>query len=289
MQPEVGFVQEMISISLGEAVRAFEALGPLPAISKRLFELAEDADISSTDLAEVLALDPSLTVRLLAEANKKAEAHDVSTAAAIVEHQQLLKIVRSSHSYNLTHITRSLTGFWSNSVCCALAASAIARRFEGDAASMHTIGLLHNVGGALLYLIRPRQITQILEGRSGKKAAELAGPDCLELDIYQAELTSQIIRHFGLPDFISQVILYCHEPHRAQDYANETWVLHVAQAIAQEMRPKWKNGPVRDAKHGLHPHCPRFIDNLALMIDQIKREVEMAFDYACEMIQPSIF
>ena len=283
----------MIAPHVAEVVKAFKQLGTLPQIRKRLFDLADDPITPVAGMAEVIAQDPCLTVRVIAEASKRARRGDIGDVFAAITFMNRDDIVRGvEQTYDrdgFEKIDRQIVNFmvfWSHSVCCALAASAIARKSSvGDPVSMYAIGLLHDVGEALLYLLKPREINRLLKSNCTENA-DWVKKERFELGIDHGEIASILFEHLGFPDRICETIRYHHEPHRARNYEGETYVLHVAEAIAQEVMPGWNSGSMRHSMEAIDPNAMRVIPNCVEIMDVIRQEVKITLNYVSDMIQP---
>ncbi len=123
----------------------------------RLLQLLDDPDVSALQLAEVIETDPSLTGRILQLANSplygvQRGVGSVTQATVVLG----LSVVRAFAAGMAAGVLTKHDGampndYWEHSMATAAACSAVARRLRLDTGEALTVGLLHDLGAALLF------------------------------------------------------------------------------------------------------------------------------------------
>ncbi|MGH8019623.1 MAG: HDOD domain-containing protein [Opitutaceae bacterium] len=215
-------------VDVNRLIKTANEMAPLPASSVRLAQLVGDADAGLDDLAEVVALDQALTVRMLRMANSVFSASetrvtDVKEAVMRLGAAQVLAFALSAHARTL--MQKPVRAYaleehelWKHSVRAALATELmpkVARRSVPSSA--FAAALLHDVGKLVMDRCLSEEEHRILcrsreEGHLSPLAAEAE-----ILQVNHAELGGVIAQHWNLPEPIVHGIIYHHEPERVME------------------------------------------------------------------------
>ena len=245
-----------------------------PISAVRVLKMVDDPDASTADLARLIETDPALSAQVLKLANAPyyGLSHNVGSAgrAVLLLGFTTVRALAVSGACSLLTSTRDQIyppGFWSHAVTTAVATSALARRIGLQPAEAFTVGLLHDIGAALLYRRDPDAYRRVVD------AADL-DPDALlaierrELGATHPELGAAALEAWRLPrPFVRAV-----EQHH-RDLADTTntmgRVLIVGEAIARQVAPT--------ALHEVVPPVATALDAVGLRptdLPQLRREIE---------------
>ena len=216
-------------------------LASLPEVCIRINEMVDDGKSSASDLANAIMQDTSLTGRLLKIVNSSfyrfpSKIDTVSRAVTIIGTRELRFLVLASSAVrsfdNLPNQVVDMAGYWRHSVYCGV----IARMLAGQCHVLHkerlfVAGLLHDIGHLVMYHRIP-DLVQVMHYRA--KTANIPMYEA-ERDVYDtdyAEIGSELLHAWGLPDSLVEVVA-CHiEPKRADKNALDTAIVHIANKMA---------------------------------------------------------
>lgn len=220
-------------MKLDDLVRHAGRLYSLPDICLRLQELiARQASV--LEIADLIALDPALTARLLRLANSSfynfpAQVESVSRA---------VRLIGTNELYNLALATAAVTAFqrvprdlidmdrfWEHSVYTGLIARGLGRRSgfrQGE--RLFAAGLLHRIGLLVLLEHQPDECVSVLEQAEGCPRPDL---EQAAFGFRIADLSHALLRHWQLPASLTEVVLHQHEPERGRDERVAGALIHV--------------------------------------------------------------
>jgi putative nucleotidyltransferase with HDIG domain len=155
----------------------------------RLLQLLDDPDVSAGRLAEVIETDPSLTARMLQLANSPfygipRGVSSVTQATVVLG----LSVVRAFAAGMAAGVLTKHDGampndYWEHSMAAAAACAIVARRLSADPGEAMTVGLLHDLGAALLFRTDQRRFRMAERGaRASSQPMVDAERDAFGLD-----------------------------------------------------------------------------------------------------------
>ena len=215
-------------VDINHLLRAANEMAPLPASCVRLARLVNDPDSGTDALAEVVALDQALTVRLLRMANSAYSASetrvtDVSEALLRLGSAQVLAFAISMHARAMMQNPIQAYGLgehelWKHSVRTALAVELIPSVLKRSVPpATFAAALLHDVGKLLMDRFLSEEEMDAL--RRGRETGDLnlLQVEAQVMQVNHAELGGVIARHWNLPDPIVHGIIHHHEPERVKE------------------------------------------------------------------------
>ncbi|MCA9843150.1 MAG: HDOD domain-containing protein [Dehalococcoidia bacterium] len=146
-----------------------EDLPPLPAVAARVMTMADDANSSALDMAQVLSSDQALTAKLIRISNSAyyGFARKVSTvreAVVVLGMKQVRQVAVGAslmNSFNGRRIDDDVFDidlFWGHSVAVAIAAETIAKKTRAARPEdAFTAGILHDIGRLVLRQVMPHE------------------------------------------------------------------------------------------------------------------------------------
>jgi len=197
-----------------------------PGTAIHLLDLCQNDDVSITDLANTLAADPALSLRLLKYANSalvgcSREITSVKEAVTLLG-LRAVRLMALSFSLVTTNDPRACKGFdyqrfWAHSVACAVSA----RFLAGDALSptpeeAFATGLLAHIGKLVFAIGIPNVYPEVLEVAGGTlgrtERYESAG-----LGISHHELGADLLLDWGIPKRMAEATRHQHNPRNVTD------------------------------------------------------------------------
>lgn len=208
-------------------VEAFPIFRP---VVRGLELLAETASSHPKRLAALLSLDPSCTAKVLRAANasgfgsRKAtcveEALDMLGPSSV--RSCIASLMDAAHEQRLADVPRfDLFRWWTHCTATAFAASHLAEALHTDKPmEAFTLGMLHEIGVAALYLLAPEELNAAIE-LSETESLIVHGCErhCIGED--SRELGAAIVQSWRLPDALTPVVRYHGQPGEApeEEYA----------------------------------------------------------------------
>ena len=218
----------------------------LPDIAIRLNDMVSDPDCSAVDIGELISQDAALSARLLKIVNSPfygfpSRIDTISMAITIIGTRQLRDLVLATSilgKFNqLPEGLISIDTFWYHNLTTAAAARIIASKLEiRNSERFFMAGLLHDIGKLVMYLSEPELSRQVLnalklpEDNKGQVEIEVFGFD-------HASLGAELLQHWNLPDALIEPVRYHHQPKLAEQYAQETAAVFLANIIANSIEP----------------------------------------------------
>lgn len=210
----------------------------LPDICTRIKELLDDNCSTADDIAEVVALDPSLSVKLLKLANSAlynfpSAINTIGKAVNVIGGKALYGLVitetASSAFRHFENNAINLERFWQQSVYCSLIAKELASQAKlKDIERYFLLGLLHNFGELAVAVQSPEkamlceQYTEKMKPWQQQRTI---------LGYTYANVSAEILKLWGLPEELYRPIEHFNEVMYALD-DQDTAILNAASRIA---------------------------------------------------------
>jgi len=185
-------------------------LPTLPAVAARIIDNITNEDFSPKALADLIMIDPALSVKVLSIANSPLYAMQEKVDSV----HRAVEVLGANIVRNLAlsfSIIDGMTGagfeefdhkgFWERSVIRAVAADTASRLLNRYSDAVFSVGLLADIGKLLMYLVRPGDYMRVLSeiAFAGTKDYEI------ERTIFSyshADIGSEALRRWGVPDSI---------------------------------------------------------------------------------------
>jgi putative nucleotidyltransferase with HDIG domain len=237
-----------------------EELRRLPVghgVGVRLLQLLDDPAVGTAQIAALVEADPSMAAHLLRLANTAfygaaREVASVARAVQVCGTSVVRAFAAGAAAGVLVRVDGSLpAGFHEHAVVTAACASVVARRCGIDPGEGMGVGLLHDVGTAVLHrhdrsaAVRAARLAATDLGRALEAERSVLGTD-------HAAVGAAVLGAWHLPDRLVQAIAVHHEAPGSHD-APLAAVLVAAEALAVEL-----SGPT-----GAEPPAAAVVDALA--------------------------
>lgn len=212
-----------------------------PQVHFALLEVLNDPTSTTDDMAAVIAMDPSLTTRLLRIVNSPY----YGLARRIDTLSRAVTVVGSNELFNLavavaaTSVFSRLPGslvnmdcFWRHSIFTAM----VGRELAKCCNILHTErlfvgGMLHDVGSLLLYNERPDTMCDLLMAAQGDEEV-MFHAELNRLGFSHADVAAGILRLWQLPESLCSAIAAHHAPLDTVEPCPEAGILYLADFLA---------------------------------------------------------
>ena len=215
----------------------------LPEIVVKIQDLIYDPSSSASDIAKLIAIDPSLSARLLKIANSSF----YSFPSQIDSLSRAVNLIGTEDLYNLALATSTpgafssldnnehldIASYWRHSVMSGLIGRALAQHCSiRHSESLFLAGLFHNLGQLVVLEQLPEQFIKIEEMKD-----DVTLPWEIEKDVLgytYAEVGTELLRCWKMPENILDLVKVQHEPLLSTDPKIASLV-HIASRTASQL------------------------------------------------------
>jgi putative nucleotidyltransferase with HDIG domain len=213
-----------------------------PDLLGRLFNQTKESSLASLDeIARTIEVDQGLTAKILSLANSayyglQSQVNSVSRAATVLGLKEIRNIVLalSVRCLATTHPLPDefdLRVYWRHQIRVALICGEVARRAgEADPDSLHTAGLLHDLGKLITAMLAPEDWRAIAALRREKGLAPEKAED-LYWGIDHGVVGSLVLRAWNLPPELTEPVNWHHTPRSSPDFRRASTLLCLADAL----------------------------------------------------------
>ena len=216
--------------------RFFAASSDIPSIPKLAQELIQsmgDEDVDFHVFADKIALDQSLSIKLLGMANSvyygvSREITSVNDAMVTIGFDAIRNLVMANAmTQSFTKVEGvNLKAFWRSCFRTAAVAKELAKSANLDGEIAFTCGILHNVGELLIHIKSPIQAMEVMQGlRLGQDRISLENEI---IGINYAQLGGALVEHWHFPEVICHAISDQANPLEAEHEGKYAAILHLA-------------------------------------------------------------
>jgi putative nucleotidyltransferase with HDIG domain len=218
-------------------IEELERLPAQPSVAVRTVWVADQPNSSAKDLAAALTADPSLTARVLRLANSayyglSRRVAEVSFAVTVVGFPTVraMAAVHASGLFDGEHTVPD--GYWEHSVATATICSVLAPRAGVRPNHAFPLGLLHDLGSALLFRADPERFAAVqAEARNNRplRAAEKAA-----YGMAHDEAAARVFSAWRFPETFIEAVAD-HHAHPATLTEPHTLLLAAAESVASRL------------------------------------------------------
>ena len=215
----------------------------MPEIYLGIRRLINKQDAKIEEFVKIIETDSMLSVRLIRMANSDffgfpRKTKNLHQAIEMIGVKQLHDLLLSSLCIrtfsSIPEQVLNLKAFWHYGVQCGIAASTIARH-SSILASNHyfTLGLLHEIGHAVMYLKSPELCIQVLD-ESQTQEVTVTDLERVHLGFDYGQLGAALMQLWHLPEVYQQVAAYHLQPQQADvAFQQDVRIIHLAHAVCQ--------------------------------------------------------
>lgn len=187
---------------LRELLLELEQLPPDRAAALRVVQLVDDPDSSSADVAGAAAVDAALTARMLRMANSayyglSGRVASAPFAVTVIGFQTVRSLAAMSAA-GFVGDQDLPAGFWRRGAATAAGSALLARRVGADVAQAFCVGILHDLGSALLWRINPERHVRLLARVTPDEPVHVL--EYLEYGATHATLCADVLAAWHFPE-----------------------------------------------------------------------------------------
>jgi len=230
-----------------QLIEDVEELLSLPDVVVRANELIDSETAGVESIAEIIALDPSLSAQLLKLVNSAfyglpSKIETISRAITVVGMQELRSLILSASAVEIFNKvapeTIDMNDFWFRSVYVGLAA----KQISGDrrkAEMFFLMGLLHDVGKIVLFMKNDVIANEILREAvdSGRSLHQIEQE---KMGFTASQVSSALLQNWGLSETLYEPISYMYQNAESSAFAKDAAILRLAARLSDCSEPEVK-------------------------------------------------
>lgn len=228
-------------------VYATEEVATLPVSVARILTITQNPASTALDLADEIARDPALTLRVLRAVNSSfygfnRRIQTVSDAVVLLGFTEVERLALSIAIINLfggeKHHARALAQLWRHSLACSFAADVIAESYARTRTAIGGVqvaALLHDIGKAVLWQSLPEAAPEILSLMSQERLSAREAELEVLGGVSHCEIGAWIAEAWSLPARLVDALRYHHTPESAPEDNIFVPVVHQADALCCEL------------------------------------------------------
>jgi len=232
----------MMQLEPVDLVRGEVELPSLSAVFQQFTAKLDEPKATANDFSEIISTDPSLIVRVLKIVNSAfysftATITDIPHAITIIGLSELRELILALSVVEffdgLPNDLISMESFWNHSVLTGLLARELQKSPKVQTKeSVYTAGMLHDVGSLVFYNRLPEVAKSVIElEKRQAKSRYLLEQEIIGFD--HAAIGGELMRHWGLPDFLIEVVSNHHQPDKAKSFQEEAQLINFADQVAR--------------------------------------------------------
>ncbi len=264
------------------AERFFANAGKLPAmpeVAVRLLKSFDDPNIGLMQLADLIAMDPGLSAKVLRLANSArfSPAHrigtlgDAANALGMDTLRNLTMAAAISGSFpEFSGLER--VALWRHAAATASYARILAKLVRLDADEVFVAGMMLRTGQVLMAMTDPQAVADV-----EAHAIEPGSRYSLEqtrFDCTHADVTASLAAHWHFPDEMVQAFTDANDPLAVRPFSLMAAVLHLAEVLADAAVHH------TDPVLALQQAVPDLVEHLHLDLNDLRDRIEKAGDPA---------
>lgn len=275
-------------VQLDDVIRQIKDLPTLPTVAQEMLNNLDDEDTNLDVICEKVALDQSLTAKMLRLANSSyygANSKVVTLQQAVAllgikNVKELILIASIEGSFPTSNCqTFDAKAFWKHSTATAICAELISRTLKMKHDFAFTAGLLHDIGRLVLVTRFPKDYERVLAYRV-QNDCDLLDAERAVMGIDHVLVGWLLAKEWEFSDAIQDAIRGHHQPDD-KDLNSIVAIVHVANSIVHAL-------DLCNAEFDLVPILSQHAwDSLALSEADylaIFRETELRFDALSQIV-----
>jgi HD-like signal output (HDOD) protein/signal transduction histidine kinase len=204
-----------------DKIETSKQLPSLPHILLKLIEVCNKEETKITEISQIISKDSSLSARVMVMVNSvyynlPNKVTSIGQALVLLGTDTIKNIAISASIKNVFKGAKDKLGFdlkafWWHSLMCAILSKSIAVKIAYNSPDEAFLaGLLHDIGKLVLWINFTDEYKQIIDSSNKQTDLLLAGE--IQLGASHPEVGSWLIKQWKLQSFISDAVLYHHEP-----------------------------------------------------------------------------
>lgn len=232
-------IGESDTMQLMQLIDQPDKLPTIPKVGQQLIATLSDDDVCVSEVAELLALDPVLSARLLRLANS-AFFHVSHTIGTVEAALQILGLVMARNLVIGASVAAAfkatpgldLKQFWRYNLYTACAARWLACRADVDADAVFTLSVLHGIGQLHMHTVLPektmalnRQVRVLDAGRAERELAVFG--------FHYGDVSAELARAWNFPQPMVDALRHVAEPLASPNFSEPAAWVHMGSWAAR--------------------------------------------------------
>ncbi|MGB1092830.1 MAG: HDOD domain-containing protein [Oceanobacter sp.] len=234
-------------MSISQIFAESRQLPHIPKVVQELIESFRDDNISAEAISNKVAMDQSLTAKVLRMANSAhyGASRTIATpqdAVVMLGFSKLRTMVLAS---GVTSSIKAPAGFDMNEFWRdGFAIAAIARWLadyakDVDKETAFTCGMLHSIGVLLIHIVMPDQAAQIEDSVNLGGTRHLS--EKAQLDFTSADVGAELAKRWKFPDEIYQAIAEQNNPDTEGEYSQMAGLIYLSRFLHRAHKESWSD------------------------------------------------
>ncbi len=230
-------------------IKNIEYLPVMPSVLTKLMEILNENSASNKEIAKIIALDSSVSARILSIANSALFGGTVPVTDLIIAVNRLgivdvktiamtLYVSNMLKRFKLKNV--KIEEYWRHNLAVAFISRKISQHYllldnisEEFKSKLYLTGLFHDIGYILFDQINPDYFNSVKNSAIDKQESFVALENML-IHTNHAEEGAELLKFWELPEILYESIRYHHEPIRCTntEFRHFSNILNVADNIA---------------------------------------------------------
>ncbi len=234
-------------LSISALLASADKLPSLPEICLRASEQLEDESVKVQQIGETVQNDAAISSRILRMVNSAYyglpnHVSSIAQAVALLGRQRLKQILIGSVLSSVFHrkpgVDFPAQEFWQHSIKTAIIARKLAEDIEeiAEPESLFTAGILHDIG-QLIMLDKAYDAMKAAQKMAEEQRISILDAETQTTGVNHAEVGAALIRHWGLPDILSESVEEHHSLQHHGQHRQAAHVLYLANQLAEVVPP----------------------------------------------------
>ncbi|PID28365.1 MAG: hypothetical protein CSB55_05195 [Candidatus Cloacimonadota bacterium] len=262
-------------ISVRQKLQKIDNLPTLPAVAGRLLEILSSDNTSMSQIADILATDPSLTGRVLKVSNSAyfgvTKKIDTIRLALVVlgmkEINNILLSISLFKTFDGVGKNFDLKEFWLHSIAVGYLSQYIFKHFGiSSHGEEFTAGLIHQIGKIILEQFFHDDFIEILDLINDENLSDLEAEEKV-LGVTHPDLGAWLARKWRIPANLVEAIRY----HRMPEYAQKNKLLPAVVNISNSIANYYEIGMSTGKEH----YDPHTAPGWKIIEEKIERKINL--------------
>lgn len=229
--------------TLDEIVANTSTICSPPLSYSRLNDAINHPKTTINEIVQIISEDAGLTAQILKLVNSPlygfSKIDSISRAVTLLGTKEIRDLALTASMVKaFTGIPEDLLNmrmYWRHSIACGIVSRNIAIYLrEPSIERFFVAGILHDIGQLVLYSVIPKTVKDLTK-ESIEKCQSFCDTEQTYLNFDHSELGGALLKSWGIPQNIYDLVAHHHNPSQSHMYPRETTIIHVADIICQAL------------------------------------------------------
>lgn len=245
---------QLTVVGVRERVWSIDEVSTLPHTLVRILSVVQDESATALDLAEEIASDKALTLKILGTVNSSyygfhRQIGTIADAVVILGFEEIERLAVAISVINMfgrdPESARALHMLWRHSLACSVVASSFESRLRSTIPSIsgaHVAGLLHDIGKAVIAQYFPEAVHAIARLVHEEELSRLEAEREVLDGCTHCDIGAWIAERWSLPPAIVESVGMHHTPELVAKSHVLTHAAHAADIVCNRVGIRSMNG-----------------------------------------------